>query len=416
MTETNSTINTNSILDQMYAKDRVIITANLTLDNGHFLQPTGFPDIGSCTYTDGEGKSRCLIESEQSMANRLESVCLKAPGHWVDDLSELPVIEVQDQNGGLLATNLTEPHRVASSYVLESKARVGNSDKDMKTILMEKLDLTDGGDSWALNKRRKLDQTIFALDPAALIHGFQFVQWKFVGLRQTRLVSGRLECELNEKPDVDYGMVKFDLIEPGAQGERSNKGQSIAAKNRIVPARDSIQATFDIDVLSIKNLALDEDAKDKRQQGQRDDHQKKFLLGLALWKIGAFLSNKSAFDARSRQTSPSLRLRTDCYLSCGNVKWRGTSKANEDDPEVKPDDLMKALPPKPKFEDLIRNNVGLEPYNVKSQEPEKQPEQVAPEPDKENSLIYKVTYTRKPTARPGTQAPPPADTQTNQGT
>ena len=104
-----------SILDQMFEKDRVIITAPLNLANGSFLQPTGFPDIGSCIYTDADGKRRCLIESEQSMANRLEAVCMKPPGYWVNQLDELPVIEVRDTNGSLLATNLTEPHRLASS-------------------------------------------------------------------------------------------------------------------------------------------------------------------------------------------------------------------------------------------------------------------------------------------------------------
>src|SRR6185437_4228063 len=102
---------TKSLLDQMYAKDRVILTAQLSLSNGAFLQPTGFPDIGSCIYTDAEGKKRCLIESEQSMANRLEAVCMKPPGYWVDELNHLPVIEVR-RDGALLATNLTESHRI----------------------------------------------------------------------------------------------------------------------------------------------------------------------------------------------------------------------------------------------------------------------------------------------------------------
>lgn len=300
--------NANSLLDQMYEKDRVIITAQLSLANGAFLQPTGFPDIGSCIYTDADGKKRCLIESEQSMANRLEAVCMKAPGYWVDELNYLPVIEVR-ANGTLLATNLTEPHRIASSYVLESQL----NGSDVRSTLETKLELGNGGSTWPLDKRDALEKLIFALDPGALLHGFQFVQWKFVGLRQTRLLSARLECELAEEPEVQYGMVKFDLIDPGAQAEGTNKGQSIAAKSRVVPAKNGITATFDIDLLGLKNLSL-------------GDEEKRFLLALALWKIGAFLSNKPAFDARSRQTSPSLRLRADCYLTCGEcVGWNGGS-------------------------------------------------------------------------------------------
>lgn len=302
-----------SLLDQMYGKDRVIITAQLSQANGAFLQPTGFPDIGSCIYTDANGKKRCLVESEQSMANRLEAVCMKAPGYWVDELNCLPVIEVR-ADGTLIATNLTEPHRIASSYVLESHI----NGSEIKDKLETKLELGNGGSTWPLDKRDALEKLIFALDPGALIHGFQFVQWKFVGLRQTRLLSARLECELAEEPEVQYGMVKFDLIEPGAQAEGTNKGQSIAAKSRVVPAKNGITATFDIDLLGLKNLSL-------------SDPEKKFLLALALWKVGALLSNKPAFDARSRQTSPALRLRADCYLSCpDSVTWdSGPAKLSE---------------------------------------------------------------------------------------
>ena len=140
------------------------------------------------------------------------------------------------------------------------------------------------------------------------------MQWKFVGLRQTRLLHARLEAELADDPEVHYGWVKWDAIEPeSTREERANKGQSIGAKSRIVPK--NVTATFEIDVLGLKNLSLKED-------------RKKFLLGLALWKIGAFLANKGSFDPRSRSTGPSLRLRADCYLTCDeSISWSG-NKSN----------------------------------------------------------------------------------------
>ncbi len=358
-----------TILEQMYSKDRVIITAKLTLATGAFLQPTGFPDIGSCIYTDADGNRRCLVESEQSMANRLEAVCMKSPGHWVDELKHLPVIEVRDANNCLLATNLTEPHRIASSYVLEGKL----NGSDVKSMLTDRLGLGEGGASWPLDRRESLEKLVFALDPAALLHGFQFVQWKFVGLRQTRLLSARLECLLAEEPEVHYGMVKFDLIEPSSQGEGTNKGQSIAAKSRVVAARDGIKATFDIDLLGLKNLAVDES-------------QKKFLLALALWKIGALLSNQASFDARSRQTSPSLRLRADCYLSCGEtVEWSGSKTP------VKVSDLLAALSGQAvKFEDVAKE----QGFTLKT------------EPDDGPRLIS-VTYRKTAAAQPAAPTPAP---------
>jgi CRISPR-associated protein Csb1 len=316
---------TEPILEKLYGQDRVVITASLALANGRFLQPTGFPDIDACIYRDKEGRRWCLVESEQSMSNRLEAVCMKSPGVWVDELKGLPLIAVRNKAGDLLATNLTEPHRVASSYVLDGK-RAGNG-TDLRTIFESKLGLRNGGDFWPLDKREDLEKLVFAIDPTALLHGFQFVQWKFVGLRQTRLLHARLEAELADDPEVHYGMVKWDAIEPeSTREERANKGQSIAAKSRIVPK--NIIATFEIDVLGLKSLSLEDD-------------RKKFLLGLALWKIGAFLANKPSFDPRSRSTGPSLRLRADCYLTCDeSISWSGNSSSGT----IRATELIRARP------------------------------------------------------------------------
>jgi CRISPR-associated protein Csb1 len=332
---------TGSLLESLYGLDWVVITASLELANGRFLQPTGFPDIGSCIYRDKEGRRWCLVESEQSMSNRLEAVCMRDPGVWIDELSGLPIIAVRDPGGDLLTTNLCEPHRCASSYVLEGTIDGGQT---MKQLFESRLGLKRDGDSWPLDKRAELEKLVFAVDPGALLHGFQFVQWKFVGLRQTRLLHGRLEAELADEPEVHYGMVKWDAIEPeSARQERANKGQSIAAKGRIVPKE--IAASFEIDLLGLKSLAL-------------DDTQKKFLLGLALWKIGAFLDNKPAFDPRSRQTLPSLRLRADCYLRCGAVRWSGDGCTCE----MAPKELMGALLRRegwPDFQSLLTGAVTI---------------------------------------------------------
>src|SRR5207253_6245313 len=48
------------------------------------FQPTGFPDLGAATYDGPEGKKMLLVESAQSMANRLEGVCWDTVAHdWV---------------------------------------------------------------------------------------------------------------------------------------------------------------------------------------------------------------------------------------------------------------------------------------------------------------------------------------------
>jgi CRISPR-associated protein Csb1 len=375
------------LLGTLFAEDRVLITASLKLTNGRFLQPTGFPDIGACVYRDKEGRRWCLVESEQSMANRLEAVCMKPPGVWVDELKGLPVIAVYDGNGNgnLLTTNLTEPHRIASSYVLEGKV---NGNQVLRNIA-EKLGLLNAGDFWPLDKRAELEKLVFALDPAALLHGFQFVQWKFVGLRQTRLLHGRLEAELADEPEVHYGMVKWDAIEPeSTREERANKGQSIAAKSRIVPRE--ITAWFEIDMLGLRNLTLADD-------------QKKFLLGLALWKIGAFLANRPAFDPRSRQGLPSLRLRADCYLRCKEVRWKTDSRSDGTTPE----DLMRALPAVPGFETLVNEAFAVEGRATTG---------ASTEASAEGTKVYegplmKVTYGLKGKEAISSGAPPASESQ-----
>jgi CRISPR-associated protein Csb1 len=310
-----------NLVDQLLKEDRVLIDAELHLANGSFFQPTGFPDIGACVYTDGAGQRRCLVESEQSMANRLEAICMKAPGVWREPFAgKLPVIRVQDKKNRLRATNLTEAHRIASSYVLEGSIN--------GTTLQKKLEghLGLDGNTWPLDGREKLTQAVFALDPAAILHGFQFMQWEAVGLRAARLLHARLEATLADQDngEVHYGLVKVDGIEPeSSAAKKSNKGQSIAHKARYVPT--SIQATFEIDVLALRERSL-VPAPDKKgtDAGTSNQDAQRFLLAFALWKIQRFLANAPAFDARTGDTMGALRLRADCALAVGKVSWRGS--------------------------------------------------------------------------------------------
>ena len=323
----NEESNEKTVLEQFLRQDRVLIAAELHLAHGSFFQPTGFPDIGACIYTDGSGQRRCLVESEQSMANRLEAVCMKAPGVWREPLSgRLPVLRVRDKEGRLLATNLTEPHRIASSYVVEGFINEnGSREAKLEAKISEHVGIK--GNVWPLERRDKLTQIVFALDPAAILHGFQFMQWAAVGLRAARLLHARLEATLaGEDGEVHYGLVKVDGIEPDASAKKySNKGQSIAAKARYVPR--SIEATFEIDVLALREKSLvaachGEGAADS----SANEEAQRFLLALALWKIHMFLTNAPSFDARTGDTMGALRLRADCSLAVGKgqVSWCGS--------------------------------------------------------------------------------------------
>src|SRR3546814_13019932 len=60
-----------------------------------------------------------LVESAQSMANRLEVVCWDKVGdYWVQPLKDLSVIKVTDKDGKSLTNSVLEAHRINSPYIL----------------------------------------------------------------------------------------------------------------------------------------------------------------------------------------------------------------------------------------------------------------------------------------------------------
>lgn len=369
-----------NLIDEFLKHDRVLIEATLELANGSFFQPTGFPDIGACVFVDQDGRRRCLVESEQSMANRLEAVCMQAPGTWrAPFATKLPLIRVVDGDGSLLGTNLTEPHRLSSSYFLEGTLD-GNS--TLQEILRAKLGVSADGRRWPLDKRVALSRVVFALDPAALLHGFQFMQWSAVGLRQQRLLHARMEAVLAGDSDVHYGAVKVDAIDPDGHKEKSNIGQSIAHKARLVP--ESIRATFEIDVLGLRErrLVKSKGEGNDMEVEEQDTAAKKFLLALALWKVRQFLADQPAFDARTGQVERSLRLRSDCGLKLadekreqehGPLQYRTQSGGAAFDPPVKlalnrlvkvSEEIAQPLADPPDFKPLVTEITGADALEI----------------------------------------------------
>ncbi|MCL6593432.1 MAG: type I-U CRISPR-associated protein Cas7, partial [Alicyclobacillus sp.] len=79
---------------------RLLLEAQLVPLQGTRIQPTGFPDLGPAEYDAPDGQRRMLlVESAQSMANRLEAVCWdEAADDWVEPLRGLPLVKVYDEN------------------------------------------------------------------------------------------------------------------------------------------------------------------------------------------------------------------------------------------------------------------------------------------------------------------------------
>ena len=71
---------------------RLLVEARLKPVQGTRFQPTGFPNLGHAVYESPDGHGRTvLVESAQSMANRLETVCWDVVADdWVEPLRDCP--------------------------------------------------------------------------------------------------------------------------------------------------------------------------------------------------------------------------------------------------------------------------------------------------------------------------------------
>lgn len=97
---------------------RLLFEADLKPVQGTRFQPTGFPDLGAARYDSPDGRPMLLVESAQSMANRLEAVCWDtAADDWCTPLAGLPVIKVIDEKGKALTNSVLEAHRINSPYI-----------------------------------------------------------------------------------------------------------------------------------------------------------------------------------------------------------------------------------------------------------------------------------------------------------
>ncbi len=296
---------------------RFYVTAELVASNGDpRIQPTGFPDVGPVFYPDPSGQHGqiCLIESEASMANRLEEVCVsdKYEGTLLPELAGLPFIRVMRGDRFMTASTL-DGHRFASEYVMKSKLLQGSGDANQGEKLVEyvKRVLEGSTDNIPAANVPRIFQLAMELDPLSLVHGFQISlkgELTFVGLRSPRALTASV-VGLNAQP-VGVPGVRIDPIGTG------DTGQAIFRKERIVA--QTIRANFAIDVGLLMGLSVGpEPAKDESNDASTDrsdvtEQRRNLLVALSLWKIARFLKDLSA----------GYRLRTECDLALQSVKYK----------------------------------------------------------------------------------------------
>ena len=259
---------------------RLLIEAGLKPVQGTRFQPTGFPNLGHAVYDSPDGRGRTvLVESAQSMANRLEVVCWDdVADDWVEPLRGLPVVKVV---GDTFTTNsLIEAHRLNSPYILEGK------DKTVIDLLKEQLATMEVG---RVNLR-KLAKVLLEFDTNALLHGVFLAKKELAGgrLRLPRSLSAFVEAE-NARVAASGG-VKNDSVNPSGDTAKGF-GNVPFARDEWVAER--ITAYFNLDLRQIRAFGLGRDVE-------------RLLIMLALFKIRRFLVE-------------GLRLRTACDLDVSGI-------------------------------------------------------------------------------------------------
>ena len=263
-------------LEALSKEPRLLIEADLRPVQGNRFQPTGFPNLGHAVYKAPDGLQTILVESAQSMANRLEAVCWnEATDDWADPLRGLPLVKVEDKDGKALTNSVLEAHRLNSPYILEGK------DKTVFDMLKERLANMEEGRVDV----GELARVLLRFDINALLHGVFLAKRDLAGgrLRLPRALSAFIEAE--DAQIAASGGVKNDAVNPSGD---TSKGFGNVPFARDEWTSKKIVAYFNLDLRQIRSFDL----------GQEAEH---LLVAIALFKIQAFLD-------------VGLRLRTACDL------------------------------------------------------------------------------------------------------
>jgi len=262
-------------LDALNGQPRLLLKATLQPLQGTRFQPTGFPDLGAAQYDGPDGRNMLLVESAQSMANRLEAVCWDTVANdWVSPLKGLPVVKVKDKAGQPLTNSVLEAHRLNSPYILEGK------DKSFLATLQKELAIAEKG----IVDLKKLCATLLKYDTNALLHGVFLAKKEIAGgrMRLPRALTAFIEAE--DVSVVASGGVKNDAVDPS--GETAKGFGNVPFHREEFTGK--ITVFFNLDLALIHGFALGPDVE-------------KLLTVLALFKIQKFLRD-------------GLRLRTACDL------------------------------------------------------------------------------------------------------
>src|SRR5438132_5445661 len=221
---------------------RLLLTVPLQPVQGDRFQPTGFPSLGAATYQTSDGP-KLLVESAQSMANRMETTCWdaarRAPVEALNGISHVTVT----RKGAFLPDSMLEAHRINSPYLLEGK------DKQFFNRLKEEL----GGLEEGPIDRKKLAEALLKYDVGSLIHGVFLAKKELAGgrLRVARALSAFIEA--SDATVAASGGVKNDHVNPSGD-TKSGFGNVPFSRDEYVAER--IDCHINLDLAQIRGYGL----------------------------------------------------------------------------------------------------------------------------------------------------------------
>ena len=264
-------------LSPLENEPRLLVEAALEPVQGSRFQPTGFPNLGHAVYESPDGQGQLvLVESAQSMANRLEAVCWdEVADDWVTPLRGLPVVKVVDEHHEHRTNSVLEAHRMNSEYIARSK--------EFKEKVEAKIGFQKGR---PFDVRKQLVPALLEFDINSLIHGV-FLEEIAGVIRLPRALSAFIEAS-NARIAASGG-VKLNRVDPTLKG---GEGNVPFARDEWVAAK--IAAYFNLDLRQIRAFGLGAGVE-------------RLLILLALFKIRKFLVE-------------GLRLRTACDLDVKSIQ------------------------------------------------------------------------------------------------
>lgn len=262
---------------------RLLFAIPLAPLQGQRFQPTGFPGLGAATFCSPAGDG-LLVESAQSMANRLEgTIWDDATNDVVEAVKGISHVRVNRLDGSFLTDTILEAHRLNSPYLLEAKDKV----------FFDRLKAELGGLETGPVDRKRLARVLLKLDVGSLLHGVFLAKPQLAGgrLRLARALSAFIEADGVRV--AASGGVKNDHVNPS--------GDTKAGFGNVPFARDEFSAEritlyVNLDLSQIRGYGLSKAAV-------------RMLTLLALYKLRCLVDG-------------SLRLRTACDFTVvgGDVK------------------------------------------------------------------------------------------------